>query len=268
MQEKGQPAGNGPFIAELDEEQEGEEHRARAAEILQCLAESGLRALGRRGEGFAGVNPGEESGYQGHEDQDAGDAVDVDCAEDEQGGRQAAEAVEDSGFVDGPGRVGLVAGRDGVEQRQIEQAGARSQHQESGDAPPVGEGRRYQREVEESQAGEAASEDQLEGDAAAEHDGPGETRGDHNSDGEGEEVVADGDEIGQVVKVDPGGQDGAEEGQKKTGDEEARQGAAAAGRTGVLVAFCGAACEVHCFDCIIVTLPRWGISHIHGVSGL
>ncbi len=193
MQEKGQPAGNGPFIAELDEQQQGEEDRAWTAKILQRLAERGLRTLGRRGERLACVNPGEESGYQSHKDQDAGDAVDVDRAEDEQGSRQAAQAVKDSCLVDRPGRVGLVAGRDGVEQRQIEQAGARSQHQESGDAPPVGKRRRYQREVEESQAGEAASEDQLERDAAAQQDAPGETRGDYNSDGESEEVIADGD---------------------------------------------------------------------------
>ena len=60
VQEQRQPAGDGPFVAELNEQQQGEEHRAGAAEILQRLAERGMRALGRRGERLAGVDAGEE----------------------------------------------------------------------------------------------------------------------------------------------------------------------------------------------------------------
>ena len=118
-----------------------------------------------------------------------------------------------------------------------------AQHQESGDAPPIGKRRRNQREVEESETGEAAGENQQEGDAAAQHDGPGEARGGHNSNGEAEEVVADGDEIRRVAMIAPGGQNGAEQRQQKSGDEEAGQGAAASGRTGICQ-WC--ACEVHC----------------------
>ena len=103
-----------------------------------------------------------------------GTRVGIEGAGDQQGGGEAAEAVPDAALVDRAGGIRLVAGRNGVEQRQIEQAGAHAQHQESGDAPPVGKRRRNQCEIEERQAGEAASENQQEGEAAAQHDGPGE----------------------------------------------------------------------------------------------
>ena len=43
-----QPAGDRPFIAELEEQQQREQHRAGTAEILQRLPQSGMRAFGRR----------------------------------------------------------------------------------------------------------------------------------------------------------------------------------------------------------------------------
>ena len=97
-----------------------------------------------------------------------------------------------------------------MEQGQIQQTGARAQHQETGGAPPIRKRRRHRGEVEQGDAGDAAGEDQQEGDAAAHHDRQGESRGGDDADGEAQEVVADGDEVRQLVQVEPGGQDGAE----------------------------------------------------------
>ena len=124
-------------------------------------------------------------------------------------------------------------------------------------------GRRYQRQVEESQAGEGAGENQQEGDAAAQHDAAGEARGDHDADGQAEEVVADGDEIGQIAMVAPGGQNGAQQGQQKTGERGSRPGRLPPpdARVSWLLLWC--CLRSHCFDCIIVTVPGWGNSHLH-----
>src|ERR1039458_6850141 len=122
-----------------------------------------------------------------------------------------------------------------------------------GDAPPIGKRRRHHGEVEESETREAAGEDQQEGEAAAQHNGPGEAPGSDNSDGEREEIVAGADEIRRVAVIAPSGQDGAEEGQKKSGDKEAGQGASASGRTSTL----GVACDVHCLRLYYSRRPRW-----------
>ncbi len=166
--------------------------------------------------------------------EDAGDGVGVEGAGDQQGGGEAAQAVPDSAAPDRSGGVGLVAGGDGMEEGEVEQAGAHAEHQKSGDAPPVGERRRDQREVEEGKAGEGAGEGQQEGDTAAAHDGQGEARGGYDTDGEARKKLPTATKSGGVAVIDPGGQDGTEQRQQKSGDEEAGQRATAAGHTSSL----------------------------------
>ena len=108
-QEQRQPAGDRPLVAELEEQQQGEQHGAGAAEIAQRLAQRGRARLrpARRRIG-AGVDPGEEAGHHRHEDQNAGDGVGVEGAGHQQGGGQAAEAVPDSAVDHGAGGIRLV----------------------------------------------------------------------------------------------------------------------------------------------------------------
>ncbi len=128
-----------------------------------------------------------------------------------------------------------------MKQGEIQQAGACAQHQEARGAPPIRERRRYRGEVKESDTGDAAGEGQQEGDSAPHHDRQSESRSGDDSDGQAQEVVADGNEVRQLMQVEPGGQNCTQQRQQKSRDEEAGEGAPATGHTSLLAAVC----EVH-----------------------
>src|SRR6266478_1848678 len=76
-QKQRQPTGDGPFVPELNEQQQGKEHRAGASEIGERLAKSGVLALGWRDIAALGVDSREDPRDYRHEDKDARDAVGV-----------------------------------------------------------------------------------------------------------------------------------------------------------------------------------------------
>ena len=165
-QEQRQPAGDRPFVAELNEQQQREQHRARAAEILQRLPQGGLCAV-RAGAGIGApaVDRRKNRRHHRHEDQDAGHGVGVEGAGHQQGGgRQPNPYQMPPRLTVPPPRPGSWAKWHGT--GHIEQAGGNAEHQEAGHPPPGGKRRRYQRQVDQRDAGQGAGEHQQKRKAA------------------------------------------------------------------------------------------------------
>ena len=102
--EQRQPARDRPLVAELEKQQDGEQHGARAAHLLERVRRRRLLLSGGRHADTL-ISGGEGSRQDGYVSENAGD---VESRGHEQSCRQAPEPEKDSTGVHGAGGIALI----------------------------------------------------------------------------------------------------------------------------------------------------------------
>ena len=167
-QEKREPAGQRPFVSQLEEQQQAQQHGARAAQLGKSLARREAYAEdGLSRERRLPIHPAEQRRDHRDPDLNRRRRIEIKRPRNQDRQRAASRPEQDARQVYRGRGIVAVHRRDGVKDRRVQQARRESHHRHARHAPPRRKRRRDERQVEECGSGQSARQRQRPAEAFA-----------------------------------------------------------------------------------------------------